>query len=105
MRSFPSIVRSSEAERCHASLDCSQVFVLASDNCAGICPEALAALVEANRGHAAARGNDAWTERADARPRETPMLLVPGIRHPIAVMREPLASVTARTLRTDLCLR
>ena len=36
----------------------------ASDNCAGICPEAFAALAEANRGHAAAYGDDAWTARA-----------------------------------------
>jgi len=36
----------------------------ASDNNAGICPEALAALVEANRGHAAGYGADAWTRRA-----------------------------------------
>lgn len=36
----------------------------ASDNCAGICPEAFAALVEANRGHAPGYGNDAWTQKA-----------------------------------------
>jgi len=35
-----------------------------SDNFAGICPEAFAALTEANRGHSANYGNDDWTERA-----------------------------------------
>ncbi|MDI4664029.1 low specificity L-threonine aldolase [Xanthobacter autotrophicus] len=36
----------------------------ASDNYAGICPEAWAALDEANRGHVPAYGDDPWTERA-----------------------------------------
>jgi threonine aldolase len=36
----------------------------ASDNFAGICPEAWAALQEANAGHAPAYGEDAWTARA-----------------------------------------
>src|SRR5688500_16138673 len=36
----------------------------ASDNNAGICPEAMAALQEANHGHVFAYGRDAWTERA-----------------------------------------
>ena len=36
----------------------------ASDNNAGICPEAWAALAEANRGHAAGYGDDPWTARA-----------------------------------------
>src|ERR1700677_3576931 len=36
----------------------------ASDNCAGICPEAFAALAEANHGHAPGYGNDAWTQKA-----------------------------------------
>lgn len=36
----------------------------ASDNYAGICPEALAAIIEANQGHASAYGDDAWTQRA-----------------------------------------
>lgn len=36
----------------------------ASDNYAGICPEALAAMVAANDGSAPAYGNDPWTERA-----------------------------------------
>ena len=36
----------------------------ASDNNAGICPEALAALVEANRGHAPGYGDDDWTRAA-----------------------------------------
>jgi len=37
----------------------------ASDNHAGICPEAWAALSEANTGHATAYGNDDWTRRAE----------------------------------------
>jgi threonine aldolase len=37
---------------------------LASDTYAGVCPEALHALEEANRGHAPAYGDDEWTERA-----------------------------------------
>lgn len=36
----------------------------ASDNYAGICPEALAAMIAANTGHARAYGEDEWTERA-----------------------------------------
>ena len=36
----------------------------ASDNYSGVCPEALACTVEADRGHAAAYGDDAWTRRA-----------------------------------------
>src|SRR6266550_6225017 len=36
----------------------------ASDNYAGICPEAWAALAEANRGHAVSYGDDPWTARA-----------------------------------------
>src|SRR4051794_22327341 len=36
----------------------------ASDTYAGMCPEALAALEEANRGHVAAYGDDPWTARA-----------------------------------------
>src|SRR5512139_825337 len=36
----------------------------ASDNNAGIAPEAIAALLEANRGHAIAYGGDDWTRRA-----------------------------------------
>jgi threonine aldolase len=35
-----------------------------SDNYAGVCPEAWAAMEEANRGFAPAYGEDAWTERA-----------------------------------------
>jgi threonine aldolase len=37
----------------------------ASDNNAGICPEALAALLEANVGHTPGYGDDAWTRRAE----------------------------------------
>src|SRR4051794_31168484 len=36
----------------------------ASDNYAGICPEAWAAMAEANRGHATAYGDDPWTQAA-----------------------------------------
>lgn len=36
----------------------------ASDNYAGICPEAWAALAEANQGHAPGYGDDAWTQKA-----------------------------------------
>ncbi len=36
----------------------------ASDNYAGICPEAFAAMVEANHGHEVSYGNDKWTEKA-----------------------------------------
>lgn len=42
----------------------------ASDNYAGICPEALSALIEANRGHAPAYGDDDWTQRVSDRLRE-----------------------------------
>jgi threonine aldolase len=35
-----------------------------SDNCSGICPEAMAALVEANHGHERSYGEDAWTTEA-----------------------------------------
>ena len=36
----------------------------ASDNYAGICPEAWAAMAEANDGYAPAYGDDPWTQRA-----------------------------------------
>ena len=36
----------------------------ASDNYSGICPEALAAMIEANAGHEPGYGNDSWTARA-----------------------------------------
>ena len=36
----------------------------ASDNYSGICPEAWAAMAEANTGHEVSYGNDLWTERA-----------------------------------------
>lgn len=38
----------------------------ASDNCAGIHPEILQAIIEANSGHAVSYGGDPWTERAHA---------------------------------------
>ena len=37
----------------------------ASDNNAGICPEVLAAITEANRDHAPGYGDDPWTRRAE----------------------------------------
>jgi threonine aldolase len=42
--------------------DTAQQF--ASDNYSGICPEAWAAMAEANQGHARAYGDDPWTARA-----------------------------------------
>jgi threonine aldolase len=36
----------------------------ASDNYAGICPEAFAAMAEANQGHEVSYGDDTWTEKA-----------------------------------------
>jgi threonine aldolase len=45
-----------------ASKDSLQQF--ASDNYAGICPEAWAAMESANRGHATSYGDDPWTARA-----------------------------------------
>lgn len=39
-------------------------FQFASDNTAGICPEAWAALAEANRGYTASYGADPWTARS-----------------------------------------
>jgi threonine aldolase len=41
-----------------------RVRQFASDNQAGICPEAWAAMAEANAGHAHSYGEDPWTERA-----------------------------------------
>ena len=48
--------------------DNSQQF--ASDNYSGICPEAWAAMAEANRGHERAYGDDQWTARASDQFRE-----------------------------------
>ena len=42
----------------------------ASDNCAGICPEALQALLAANAGDAPGYGDDEWTRRVSDRLRE-----------------------------------
>jgi threonine aldolase len=42
----------------------------ASDNYAGICPEAWAAMEQANHGHAASYGNDPWTQEAADRIRD-----------------------------------
>ncbi len=42
----------------------------ASDNCAGICPEALQALLAANDGHVPGYGEDEWTRRVSDRLRE-----------------------------------
>src|SRR5579871_4017544 len=43
---------------------------LASDTWAGLCPEAMRAMEEANRDHASAYGDDSWTQRAITRLRE-----------------------------------
>ena len=45
-------------------------YEFASDNTAGICPEALVALQEANVGGAQSYGDDCWTARARERVRE-----------------------------------
>jgi threonine aldolase len=50
------------------SIDARRQF--ASDNNAGICPEAWTALAEANTGHAVAYGDDAWTKIAADKIRE-----------------------------------
>ncbi|HUC86567.1 MAG TPA: low specificity L-threonine aldolase [Candidatus Acidoferrales bacterium] len=42
----------------------------ASDNYSGICPEAWAAMAEANAGHEVSYGDDLWTQRASDRIRE-----------------------------------
>lgn len=47
-----------------------QTEQLTSDNYAGICPEALDYLLQANLGSAPAYGNDAWTQQATDRFRE-----------------------------------
>lgn len=43
----------------------------ASDNNAGMCPEVLAAMAEANQNHAPGYGDDPWTRRAEQLFRET----------------------------------
>ncbi|UFS70133.1 low specificity L-threonine aldolase [Geomonas sp. RF6] len=45
-------------------------FQFASDNYAGVCPEAWEAMAEANRGYASSYGEDPWTARASERLRE-----------------------------------
>jgi len=42
----------------------------ASDNYAGICPEAFASMTAANQGHEVSYGNDTWTEKASNLMRE-----------------------------------
>src|SRR5437660_9051853 len=54
----------------------------ASDNAAGIAPQVLAAIAQANQGAALAYGRDPWTERAERRladlfEREVAVFLVP----------------------------
>src|SRR5262245_57148417 len=49
----------------------SRMRQLASDTYAGICPEALQAIVEANQGHTSPYGDDPWMARATALLRET----------------------------------
>jgi threonine aldolase len=48
----------------NTSMSTTPIRQFASDTYAGVCPEALAALAEANPGHAAAYGDDPWTARA-----------------------------------------
>jgi threonine aldolase len=43
-----------------------RMHLFASDNTSGVHPEVMAALAEANTGHAIAYGSDPWTERATA---------------------------------------
>jgi threonine aldolase len=45
------------------------VHTFRSDNCAGLCPEAQAALIEANDGHADAYGDDLWSREATSQLR------------------------------------
>ena len=45
-------------------------YIFASDNTAGICPEAWAALADANADHVPAYGDDLWTAKASDRIRE-----------------------------------
>lgn len=51
-------------------LTCAMLEQFASDNYAGMCPEAIAALLEANQGQAIAYGADPWTQQAADRFRE-----------------------------------
>lgn len=45
-------------------------YQFASDNTSGLCPEVIAAIMEANAGAAASYGDDAWTDQASAQIRE-----------------------------------
>ena len=45
-------------------------YQFASDNTAGICPEAWQAIAQANHGYAASYGNDAWTAKASEQLRD-----------------------------------
>jgi len=47
-----------------------RIHQFASDNYSGICPEAWAAMAEANTGHEVNYGNDTWTQRATDAIRE-----------------------------------
>lgn len=51
-------------------LNAQPVRQLTSDTFAGICPEAIAAMQQANRGHAPAYGDDRWTAQAAASLRD-----------------------------------
>jgi len=55
---------------CAAGLPLESKRQFASDNYAGICPEAWQAMAAANAGHAPAYGEDAWTQRAADAMRE-----------------------------------
>lgn len=49
----------------------SEFYHFASDNCAGICPEAWEVLEKANRGFVPGYGDDVWTQKASDLIRET----------------------------------
>jgi threonine aldolase len=51
-------------------LDMNKTRQFASDNYAGICPEAWEAMAEANQGHARSYGDDRWTDQASDLLRE-----------------------------------
>lgn len=53
-----------------SSVDASDKYIFASDNTAGVCPEAWDALANANAGHVPSYGDDEWTTRASDRLRE-----------------------------------
>ena len=57
----------------------------ASDNYSGICPEAWAAMQEANTNHEISYGNDTWTQRAADLLRDIGMHIVAAVPRPQGV--------------------